>query len=106
MVALCRTGLKTGGWGLISVAINYDSESKIVESDSDACLHLPAGQAHRKFVRIHEPDGSIHLVPLDRLHESERAILEKRELYQDTKSGLSEFASGESTSSDSLFEDE
>jgi hypothetical protein len=52
------------------------------------------------------PDGSIHLVPLDQLHDSERAILEKRELYQDTKSGLSEFASGESTSSDWLFEDE
>ena len=90
----------------MTLAINYDSESEIVESDADACLHLPAGQAHRKFVQIHDPDGSIHLVPLDQLHESERAILEDRQLYQDTKTGLSEFASGQSTSSDWLFEDE
>lgn len=90
----------------MTVAINYESESEIVESDAEACLHVPAGSAHRKFVRIQEPDGSIHLVPLDQLHESERAILENRELYEDTKTGLSEFASGESTSSDWLFEDE
>lgn len=90
----------------MTVAINYDSESRIVESDADARLHLAAGEAHRKFVEIHEPDGSIHLVPLDQLHESERAVLENRQLYQDTKTGLGEFASGESTSSDWLFDDE
>ncbi len=57
-------------------------------------------------MEIHEPDGSIHLVPLDQLHESERAILENRQLYEETKTGLSEFVSGHSTSSDWLFEDE
>ena len=57
-------------------------------------------------MEIHEPDGSIHLVPLDQLHESERAILENRQLYEETKTGLSEFVSGKSTSSDWLFEDE
>ena len=57
-------------------------------------------------MEIHEPDGSIHLVPLDQLHESERAILENRQLYEETNTGLSEFVSGQSTSSDWLFEDE
>ena len=90
----------------MTLAINDESESEIVESDANACLHLAAGQAHRKFVQIHEPDGSIHLVPLDQLHESERAILESRQLYDDTRTGLSEFAAGEGTSSDWLFEDE
>ncbi|MDQ1305708.1 MAG: hypothetical protein QG671_1540 [Actinomycetota bacterium] len=90
----------------MTLAINYETESEIVESDADACLHLPAGAAHRKFMHIHEPDGTIHLVPLDQLHESERAILESRQLYDDTRTGLSEFAAGESTSADWLFEDE
>ena len=57
-------------------------------------------------MEIHEPDGSIHLVTLDKLHESERAILENSQLYEETKTGLSEFVSGQSTSSDWLFEDE
>jgi hypothetical protein len=90
----------------MTVAINYESESDIVETDADSQLHLRADRPHEKYVRIAEVDGSIRLVPLDLLHESERAILESRQLYQDTRRGLEEFAAGQRVSTDWLSEDE
>ncbi|MCV7316324.1 hypothetical protein H7J77_12335 [Mycolicibacillus parakoreensis] len=85
-------------------AISYESESQIVETDSESRLTMDA--PHRKYVRIIEADGTIRLVPLDRLHESERAILENRQLYADTHKGLKEFAEGKRVSTDWLFDGE
>lgn len=89
----------------MTVAINYESESEIVETDADSQLHLRGDKPHEKYVRIVEGDRTIRLVPLDLLHESERAILENRQLYEDTRRGLEEFAAGQRVSSDWLFED-
>ena len=90
----------------MTLAINYEAPSDIVEADADSNLHLDAGQPHRKYVRIVVDDGEIRLVPLDRLHESERAILEDDQLYKATRAGLKEFAAGERRSSDWLFDEE
>lgn len=90
----------------MTAAISYDSESEIVEADAESRLYVAAPKPHQKFVQIHESDGTIRLVPLDHLHESERAILENDELYNATRTGLLEFAAGERVSSDWLFEDE
>lgn len=57
-------------------------------------------------MRIIEADDTIRLVPLDHLHESERAILENRQLYEDTRAGLREFAAGRRVSSDWLFDED
>ncbi|MBR7191909.1 hypothetical protein [Gordonia sp. SCSIO 19800] len=90
----------------MTAAISYESDSSIIESDDDARLHVDAdGGPRRKYVRIHEADGTIRLVPLDHLHESERAILENPSLYQSVRMGLKEAASGQRVSSDWLFED-
>jgi len=91
----------------VTAAIDYESESEIVETDADSRLHLRADGPHEKYVRIVENDGrTIRLVPLELLHESERAILENRQLYDDTRRGLREFAAGERVSTDWLLEDE
>lgn len=90
----------------MTAAISYESESDIVETDADSNLHLRAGSPYQKYVRIIEDDETIRLVPLALLHESERAILENQQLYDDTRQGLNEFAAGESVSTDWLFEGE
>ncbi|MCV7049762.1 hypothetical protein H7H82_03935 [Mycobacterium heidelbergense] len=90
----------------MAAVISYESESEIVESDSDSRLHLTAREPHQKYVRIVEENGTIRLVPLDQLHESERAILLNPQLYADTRAGLQEFSRGERVSSDWLLSDE
>jgi hypothetical protein len=90
----------------MTAAISYDSESDIVETDAESRLHLLADEPHRKYVRIIEADGTIRLVPLDLLHESERAILEDPELYASVRTGLQEFTEGQRVSSDWLFDNE
>ncbi|MEW5813686.1 MAG: hypothetical protein AB1925_30045 [Actinomycetota bacterium] len=90
----------------MTLAISYEAPSDIVEADARSELHLRAAGPHQKFVRIEEADGEIRLVPLDRLHESERAILESKQLYKDTRVGLREFAAGERASSDWLLDEE
>jgi hypothetical protein len=85
--------------------ISYDSESAIVEADAESRLHLAAGRPHQQYVHIEE-NGTIRLVPLDRLHDSERAILLNPQLYYDTRAGLHEFGNGERVSSDWLLRDE
>ena len=90
----------------MTTAISYESQSEIVEADADSQLHLSAGGPHRKYVQIIEENGTIRLVPLDNLHESERAILEDTQLYRDTRAGLLEYSNGERVSSDWLFDDE
>lgn len=90
----------------MTTAISYESESKIIEADGASQLLVGADQPHRRFVKIIEADGVIRLVPLDLLHESERAILENEELYSQTRQGLEDFKAGKSVSSDWLFADD
>lgn len=99
----CRPGREVS---VVTTAISYESESDIVETDADSQLHLRANRPYEKYVRIIDDDGTIRLVPLALLHESERAILENRQLYADTRQGLKEFAADERVSTDWLFEDE
>ncbi|MGC4932797.1 hypothetical protein ACLQ3C_03850 [Gordonia sp. DT30] len=56
-------------------------------------------------MRITESDGSIRLVPMSALHESERAILENKQLYEQTRRALNEVVEGKTTSSDWLFDE-
>lgn len=88
-----------------TVSIGYECEPEIVETDADSRVQLHPETPHRKYVRIYEADGTVRLVPLDRLHESERPVLEDRELYDATRAGLMEFAAGERVSSDWLLND-
>lgn len=90
----------------MTTAISYESESEIVETDANSQLHLRAERPYEKYVRIVEHDGTIRLVPLARLHESERAVLENRQLYGDTRRGLQEFAEGKRVSTDWLFDND
>ena len=90
----------------MTAAINYESESDIVETDAESRLHLLAGQPFRKYVRIVEDDGTIRLVPFDLLDEAERAILENPELHRQTRQGLTDLAAGQGVSSDWLFADD
>ena len=90
----------------MTAMISYESESKIVETDSESQLLVAGRGPHQKYVRIVESDGTIRLVPLDRLHESERAILENEGLYNEIRAGLKQYAAGERVSSDWLLDDE
>lgn len=90
----------------MTAAISYESASEIVEADEHSNLHMSAGQPHTRFVRIEEPDGTIRLIPLSLLHESEQAILENEDLYNSTRAGLAEYAEGRRVSSDLLFADD
>lgn len=96
-----------GGRGaVVTTVIDYESESDIVETDANSQLHLRAERSYEKYARIIEHDGTIRLVPLARLHESERAVLENRQLYEDTRRGLEEFAAGKCVSTDWLFDED
>lgn len=86
-------------------AISYESESEIVESDENSLLQFVASARHRKYVKIVDSDETVRFVPLDKLHESERAILENPGLHHEIRQGLTEYAEGQSVSSDWLFDE-
>lgn len=89
----------------MTAAISYESVSSIVETDAHAELRV-SGKPNAKYVQVTESDGTIRLIPLSLLHDSERAILENPGLYNQLRRGLTEFAEGQSVSSDWLFADE
>ncbi|RIS84050.1 hypothetical protein [Mycobacteroides abscessus] len=89
----------------MTTAIRYESESSIVSADGHAELRLHTSP-NAKYVKVIEPEGTIRLVPLALLHESERALLEDAELYRQTRQALAEYAAGERVSSDFLFADD
>ncbi|UEA22796.1 hypothetical protein LK464_15030 [Mycobacteroides abscessus subsp. abscessus] len=90
----------------MTTAIRYESESSIVSADGHAELRLHTAAPNAKYVKVIEPEGTIRLVPLALLHESERALLEDPELYRQTRQALAEYAAGERVSSDFLFADD
>ena len=90
----------------MTTAIDYASESEILETGDSTVLAVDSRRTHEKFVKITEADGSIRLVPFSLLSEAEQAILLDPDLYAQTRRGLDEFVKGDSISSDWLFEDE
>lgn len=88
----------------MTTAIRYEDASAIVSTDSDSRLQLATPRT--QYVQVTEADGTIRLVPLTSLHESERALLVDPELYEQTRRGLDDFAAGRGVSSDWLFDDE
>lgn len=88
----------------MSATIQYETESTIVETDDDSRLQLTTPAV--RYVKVEESDGTIRLIPLAALHESERAILENPELYRETRQGIRDFMDGRGVSSDWLFDDE
>ncbi|MFT3714454.1 MAG: hypothetical protein QM774_00495 [Gordonia sp. (in: high G+C Gram-positive bacteria)] len=88
----------------MSAAIEYESESTVVTTDAESRLQLD--EPDTDYVKIVETDGTIRLIPVALLHESERAILEDEDLYAQTKLGLGAFEAGERVSSDWLFDKE
>lgn len=88
----------------MTTAIGYEEASTIVETDDSSRLQLSTPAV--RYVKVEEADGTIRLIPLSALHESERAILENTELYRETRQGLEDFVNGRGVSSDWLFDDE
>lgn len=88
----------------MTTAIRYEDQSTIVETDAESRLQLE--EPETSYVKVTESDGTIRLIPLSALHESERAILQDRELYNQTRQGLHDFVTGRGVSSDWLFADE
>ena len=100
----CRPPRPSGYHHGMTAAISYEEESAIVTTDSDSRLQLASPET--QYVKVVEADGTIRLIPLGSLHESERAILEDRDLHDQTRKGLDDFVAGRGASSDWLFEDE
>jgi hypothetical protein len=92
--------------GAMTTAINYDSDSEVLDSGDSLEVKIDVSHRHAKFVKITEHDGTIRLVPFELLDDAERAIMENRQLYADTRAGLADFAAGRRVSSDWLFQDD
>ncbi|MGW5338714.1 hypothetical protein NXT08_07975 [Rhodococcus pyridinivorans] len=87
-------------------AIAYEDASTIIESDDRSELHVASQEPHERYVKTVDSEGVIKLIPISLLHESERVLLEDRELYEQTRRGLEDFVAGKGVSSDWLFADE
>lgn len=87
-------------------AIDYDAESSIVTADDDANVQVAGRSPGERYVEVHDPDGTIRLIPFTNLDPAERELLTNRALYEQTRAGLTSFQAGQSVSSDWLFDGE
>ncbi|MEJ9078598.1 hypothetical protein WKY82_09275 [Gordonia malaquae] len=88
----------------MTTAIRYEENSTIVRTDDASRLTL--SEPNFQYVKVEDADGTIRLIPWSALHESERAILEDPDLYDQTHRGLENFMHGRGVSSDWLFDDD